>query len=77
MSPERPEPELSVRELRAKLADVLNDASAHGQVTHVTSRGRRIAVVIGEQFFDRARADRAVVEALRTESPDLYAKLTG
>lgn len=76
MSPERTESELSVRELRAKLADVLNDAAVYGQVTHVTSRGRRMAVVVGEQFLDQARADRAVVEALRAESPDVYARLT-
>lgn len=76
MTPERTESDLSVRELRAKLADVLNDASSYGQVTHVTSRGRRVGVVVGEQFYEQALTDRAVVEALRTESPDLYAKLT-
>jgi prevent-host-death family protein len=38
--------EKSVRELRATLADVLNDAAVRGQITYVTSRGRRIAAVV-------------------------------
>lgn len=36
----------SVRELRAYLAEVLNDASVRGDITYVTSRGRRIAAVV-------------------------------
>jgi prevent-host-death family protein len=35
----------SVRELRSELADVLNAAVA-GDITFVTSRGRRIAAVV-------------------------------
>jgi prevent-host-death family protein len=35
----------SVRELRSELADVLNAAVA-GEITYVTSRGRRIAAVV-------------------------------
>lgn len=77
MTPERTEIDLSVRELRAKLADVLNDAAVYGRITHVTSRGRRMAVLVSEQLLEQAKTDRAVVEALRTESPDLYAKLAG
>jgi prevent-host-death family protein len=38
--------EMSVRELRATLADVINAAGMHGQVTFVTSRGRRVAAVV-------------------------------
>ena len=38
--------EMSVRELRADLADVINAASTRGQVTFVTSRGRRVAGVV-------------------------------
>lgn len=77
MTPERTETELSVRELRAKLADVITDASVYGQITHVTNRGRRAgAVIVSHDFFQQAKADRAVVEALRAESPDVYARLT-
>jgi len=42
----KPAVEKSVRELRAGLADVLNDAAVHGQITYVTSRGRRLAAVV-------------------------------
>lgn len=40
------EAELSVRELRANLAEVLNAAAVRGQVTYVTNRGRRVAAVV-------------------------------
>lgn len=43
----RTEPaELSVRNLRSDLADVINSAGTRGQVTFVTSRGRRVAAVV-------------------------------
>jgi|GEM_PF-5331245 prevent-host-death family protein len=38
--------ELSTRDVRAKLADVINDAAAYGTITYVMSRGRRIAAVV-------------------------------
>lgn len=42
----KPVEERSVRELRSDLADVLNEAAVHGQITYVTNRGRRIAAVV-------------------------------
>ncbi|MFB6500524.1 MULTISPECIES: type II toxin-antitoxin system prevent-host-death family antitoxin [unclassified Streptomyces] len=38
--------ELSVTDARRDFAEVLNDASARGQITYITSRGRRIAAVV-------------------------------
>lgn len=38
--------EMSTREVRASLADVINDAAVRGQITYITSRGRRIAAVV-------------------------------
>ncbi|WP_289009378.1 type II toxin-antitoxin system prevent-host-death family antitoxin [uncultured Thermomonospora sp.] len=38
--------ELSTRDVRANLAQVINDAAARGVVTFITSRGRRIAAVV-------------------------------
>ena len=38
--------EMGVRELRGKLADVLNDAAVRGRITYITSRGRRVAAVV-------------------------------
>jgi prevent-host-death family protein len=53
--------EVSVRELREGLADVLNAAGTRGQVTFVTSRGRRVAAVVsvaaGEQAIVDDQAD--------------------
>ena len=46
--------EMSVRELRADLADVINAASTRDQVTFVTSRGRRAAGVVSVAAAKRA-----------------------
>lgn len=46
--------ELSVRELRADLADVINAAAVHDQVTFVTSRGRRLAAVVSVTAAEQA-----------------------
>ena len=42
----KPVEEMSTRELRAELADVINAAGMHNQITFVTSRGRRVAAVV-------------------------------
>jgi len=49
--------ELSVRELREGLADVLNAAGTRGQVTFVTSRGRRVAAVVSVAVGEQAIVD--------------------
>ncbi|MEU6725559.1 type II toxin-antitoxin system prevent-host-death family antitoxin [Nonomuraea wenchangensis] len=38
--------DLSTREVRANLAEVINEAAAHGTVTFITSHGRRVAAVV-------------------------------
>jgi prevent-host-death family protein len=48
--------ELSVRELRAELADVINSAGIRDQVTFVTSRGRRVAAVVSVAAGETAAA---------------------
>jgi prevent-host-death family protein len=57
--------EVSVRELRATLADVLNGAAVRGEITYVTSRGRRIAAVVPVPVAEAEAHER---EARRTES---------
>lgn len=52
-----PAEEMSVRELRAELADVINAAGMHGQVTFVTSRGRRVAAVVSVALAEEAVKD--------------------
>jgi prevent-host-death family protein len=49
--------EMSVRELRADLADVINAAGTRDQVTFVTSRGRRVAAVVSVAVARRAAGD--------------------
>jgi prevent-host-death family protein len=52
---------MSVREIRADLADVINAAGNRDQVTFITSRGRRVAAVVpvaaAEQIAGNAQAD--------------------
>ena len=48
--------ELSVRELRASLADVINAAATRNQATFVTSRGRRVAAVVSVTAAEQAAA---------------------
>ncbi|HEX5566617.1 MAG TPA: type II toxin-antitoxin system prevent-host-death family antitoxin [Streptomyces sp.] len=38
--------ELSVREFRAQMADVLNETAIRSQITYITNRGRRVAAVV-------------------------------
>lgn len=52
-----PAEEMSVRELRASLADVINAAGMHDQVTFVTSRGRRVAAVVSVAMAEAAEED--------------------
>ena len=40
------ENEVSVRELRANLAEVLHAATVYGRVTYITSHGRRVAAIV-------------------------------
>jgi prevent-host-death family protein len=52
-----PAEEVSVRELRVTLADVINAAGMHDQVTFVTSRGRRVAAVVSVAVAEAAMED--------------------
>jgi prevent-host-death family protein len=45
---------MSVRELRAALADVLNEASTRDQVMFVTNHGRRVAAVVSVAVGENA-----------------------
>ena len=55
--PNPPVEEMSTRELRAELADVINAAGVHNQVTFVTSRGRRVAAVVSVTMAEAAAPD--------------------
>jgi prevent-host-death family protein len=38
--------EMNTRDVRAKIADVVNAAAVYGQTTYITHRGRRVAAVV-------------------------------
>jgi prevent-host-death family protein len=52
---DREHAERTTREVREHLADVVN-AAIQGQVTYITSRGRRVAAVVPLAVADRAEA---------------------
>lgn len=49
--------ELSVADARRQFADVLNDASARGRITYITSRGRRVAAVVPLPIAEQAEEE--------------------
>lgn len=64
-----PVEEMSTRELRAELADVINAAGMHNQITFVTSRGRRVAAVVSVAVAEAvAEADQAAGDAATVEN---------
>jgi prevent-host-death family protein len=52
------EQEMSVRDFRAGLAEVLNEVSVRGRTVYVTSRGRRIAAMVPVVDAERIHAGR-------------------
>jgi len=58
--------EMSTREVRASLADVVNQAATRGQITYITSRGRRIAAVVPIAVAEAA--ERAAIDKRSAES---------
>jgi len=66
-----PVEEMSVRELRAELADVINAAGMHDQITFVTSRGRRVAAVVSVATAEGAMEDSQAADDAATAQ--LYA----
>ena len=65
-----------IADARNVLGEVIARARFAGEPTVLINRGKEAAVIVSPELYEQAKADRAVVEALRSESPDLYAKLT-
>jgi len=38
--------EIGIRDLRASLSEVVNEAAVRGRIIYVTSRGRRVAAIV-------------------------------
>lgn len=49
--------ELSTRDVRANLAEVINEAAVNGTITFITTRGRRIAALVPVAIGEAALAD--------------------
>lgn len=59
--------EVSVRQLRETMADVINEAAVYGRVIHITSRTRRVAAVVSEATIEELEDLRAEVTRLRAQ----------
>uniref|UniRef100_UPI0039F5BD52 type II toxin-antitoxin system Phd/YefM family antitoxin n=1 Tax=Streptomyces sp. ND04-05B TaxID=3028693 RepID=UPI0039F5BD52 len=44
--PEETSTEMGIRELRSSLSEVMNATAVRGQITYVTSHGRRVAAIV-------------------------------
>ena len=49
--------ELSVRETRLRLADVVNDAAVRGRITYIMNRGRRVAAIVPVTVAEAAESE--------------------
>jgi len=54
MAEPRDQADIGVKDLRVRLADVLNETAVYGNITYVTSRGRRIAAIVPVPFAEHA-----------------------
>ena len=65
--------EVAVSEVRNRLAEVIEDSRRSGEPVTVTRRGRRVAVILGPEAFDRLvdsaddQQDRRELDAARAE----------
>lgn len=46
--------EMSTREVRAHLADAINDAAVRNRITYITQRGRRVAAIVSVSVAEEA-----------------------
>ena len=46
--------EIGVAHLREQLADILNNTAVYGNITYVTSRGRRVAAIVPVPVAEQA-----------------------
>lgn len=82
-APTSDENEKGIRELRAALSDVVNDAAIRGKITYVTSHGRRMAAIVPVPVAEDIEAGatlrglRRYVEELgrRERKPDVVMQL--
>jgi prevent-host-death family protein len=48
--------EVGIRELKARLSDIVGGVQFRGDVIHVTKHDKRVAVLVPVEYFERAEA---------------------
>lgn len=66
-----------IAEARNVLGEVIARARFAGEPTVLINRGKEAAVIVGYDFYEQAGRDRAAIERVRAEWPDVYTELFG
>lgn len=66
MTAPKTEHDQPIAQARNNLSEVINRARYLGEPTFLLNRGKRVAVVVGTDFYEQAIADRARLESLET-----------
>jgi prevent-host-death family protein len=69
--------EVSMTGARANLTQLLRDVRYGGRPAAFTERGARAAYVVPPDFYERAVRERAAIERVRDQWPDVYSDLFG
>lgn len=66
MSAPKKEHQKSIAEVRNSLAEAIERARYFDETTVLTSRGKRVVVLVGMDFYEQAKANAGLVDQLRT-----------
>lgn len=69
--------QVSMTDARAQLTNLIREVRWGGHVGAFTERGDRRAYVVTPDFYEQAGRDRAALERVRKQWPDVYAELFG
>jgi hypothetical protein len=67
--------EAPLRQARAWLTRLIDDALIDGKTSALTDRGRRRVYLVPPRTFGEDRRNQALAEALQKAEPELYARL--
>ena len=66
---------MGIREFKAQLSEFVGRVQFAGETIAVTKNGKRVAVLVPAEWFDRAANDNDLACLLQERYPDLYAEL--
>ena len=69
--------EVAMTYARASLTELIRGVSWGKKPAAFTERGKRVAFVVPPDFYEQAGRDRAAIERVRSQWPDIYADLFG